>query len=82
VPASRAPSKLSPEEAAIALRFRQACGRHSFRTLAKAAGVSHESIRRYYTGRCMVPLLVVAKVCKFVNVPTEWVVDGERPKSQ
>ena len=81
-PGGRSVSKLSPEEVAIVVRFRQACGRQSFRDLARAAGVSHESIRRYQTGRCMPPLIVVAKLCKHLNVPTEWMLYGELPKPQ
>jgi transcriptional regulator with XRE-family HTH domain len=75
-------SKLAPDELALTARLRQACAGHSCRALAKAAGVSHESIRRYQHGDSPPPAIVVARLCRHLNVSAEWVLYGDEKNSK
>lgn len=71
--------KLDPDELVLALRFREASAPLSCRALARAIGISHESIRRYQKGHCAIPAIVIVRAAAALGIPVQQILLGEQP---
>lgn len=63
-------------EQQILARLNDACNPYSYIDLARASGMSRETIRRQLIGMSVVSVELVCEVCRFLNLSADWILFG------